>query len=121
MRETDVARNGRARQIVPERYRSFALNRGRLTALLAAAPHERSRSARQSPLELSLPLPDGGYGLFSVVESPIMEAGLAARYPALKTYLGQSIDDPTATVRFDLTPKGFHAQVIGAGGRAVVQ
>jgi hypothetical protein len=120
VREADVARTPRARQIVPERYRSFALNRGRLAALLATAPHERARAAAQSSLALSLPLPDGGYGLFTVVESPIMEAGLAARYPALKTYLGQGVDDPTATVRFDVTPKGFHAQVIAAGGTVLI-
>jgi hypothetical protein len=120
LREGDVARNGRARQIVPERYRTFRLDRGRLAALLAAAPAEAARRAANSPLALTLPLPDGGYGTFTIVESPVMEAALAARYPQIRTYLGQGVEDPTATVRFDLTPKGFHAQIIGVDGTVYV-
>ena len=43
---------------------------------------------------------------------PIMGPASPKRYPMLKTYLGQGIDNPTATVRFDLTVRGFRAQVI---------
>lgn len=118
--EAAIARSTRARQIVPDRYRSFSLNRGRLTALLATAPSERSQAANKSPLELTLPRPGGGYSLFSVVESPVMEPALAAKYPQIRTYLGQGIDDPTATLRFDVTPKGFHAQIIGTDGTVYI-
>jgi hypothetical protein len=100
------------RFIVPEVGRTMALNYAGMTALLQSAPLERDVAAPDSPFELELPLPEGGYGRFRVVESPIMEAGLAKRYPMLKTYLGQGIDNPTATVRFDLTVRGFRAQVI---------
>ncbi|HQD66656.1 MAG TPA: M12 family metallo-peptidase, partial [Casimicrobium huifangae] len=100
------------RFIVPEVGRTMALNYAGMTALLQSAPLERDVAAPDSPFELELPLPEGGYGRFRVVESPIMEPGLAKRYPMLKTYLGQGIDNPTATVRFDLTVRGFRAQVI---------
>ncbi len=118
--ESAIVRNGKARQIVPDRYRSYTLNRGRLQALLRQAPNEKSRRPRDSGATLQLPLPAGGFGRFRIVESPIMEPQLAARYPQLKTYLGQGIDDPSATLRFDLTPKGFHAQIIGVGGTIYV-
>ena len=36
-----------------------------------------------------------------------MEPGLAKCYPMLKTYLGQGIDNPTATRSLDLTVRGF--------------
>jgi hypothetical protein len=94
--------------------RTLALDYDSMTNLLKGAPLEANVAAPDSPFELELPLPEGGYGRFRVVESPIMEPGLAKRYPMLRTYLGQGVDNPTATVRFDLTVRGFRAQVVAA-------
>jgi hypothetical protein len=101
-----------ANPILPDRGRTMALNVAGMTALLSGAPLEISVAAPDSAFELELPLPEGGFSRFRVVESSIMEPGLAKRYPMLKTYLGQGIDNPTATARFDLTTRGFRAQVI---------
>src|SRR6185295_14464744 len=65
---------------------------------------------------LSLPSPAGEFQRFAVHESPVMEPGLAAKHPDIKTYAGKGIDDPSSTVRFDLTPLGFHASVRGQSG-----
>ena len=63
-----------------------------------------------------MPAPDGGFERFAVVESPIMEPGLAAAHPELKTYTARGLDDPSASARLDLTPVGFHASVRSASG-----
>ena len=49
-----------------------------------------------------------------------MAAPLAAQYPQIKTYAGIGLDDATATVRLDLTPRGFHAQVLSGTGPGFV-
>ena len=45
-----------------------------------------------------------------------MEPGLAAKHPEIKTYAGRGIDDPSASLRFDISPLGFHASVRGSKG-----
>ncbi len=108
------------REIVPQKYRTLRLSWSALQTALAAAPLETSISAKSSPVVLTLPLPEGNYARFSVVESPIMAPELAAKYPEIKTYLGQSLDDATASVRFDTTPAGFHAMILSPYGRIFI-
>ncbi len=85
-----------------------------LRAALATAPPEGRAGA--APLELALPRPDGTSARFALREAPVMDPALAARYHQIKTYAGVGLDDATATVRLDLTPQGFHAQVLSDTG-----
>jgi trimeric autotransporter adhesin len=98
------------------RYRAAMLDRSSLQALAATAPMERTQAERQNPLIVSLPDPDGGFQRFALAESPIMEPGLAAKHPEIKTYAGRGIDDPKATIRADMSPLGFHASVRSSKG-----
>lgn len=107
--ETEVTKTGE-RQIKPVKYRTVKLDIEGLKDQLATAPMENNPS--KSTLRVALPMPDGTTQTFEVVESPIMEAGLALQLTEIKTYLGKGTDDPTATVRFDWTYKGFHAMII---------
>jgi hypothetical protein len=83
---------------------------------MAGAPREHGRAARERPLVVSLPAPEGGFQRFAVHESPVMEPALAAMHPEIKTYSGQGVDSPASTIRFDLSPLGFHASVRGPQG-----
>jgi hypothetical protein len=102
------------RIITPEKFKVFTLDIPAIRNVLNTAPQEKNIQAKNSNIILFLPLPDGGYGRFQIVESPIMEKGLADKFPEIKTYLGMGIDDPYATVRLDLTPLGFHAMIMTA-------
>jgi hypothetical protein len=116
--EASIATTGE-RLIEPTSYRTFAVDIPALEALLEQAPLE-GPSAWSYAIELSLPQPNGTLSRFSVIESPIMHPDLAARYPEIRTYAGQGIDDPTATVRLDLVPQGFHAMIISSSGTVMI-
>jgi hypothetical protein len=107
--------------VKPEVFRTFNLQHSRLRPLLDSAPEEKRQSLASSDALISLPMPDGTTARFRFVESPVMEAELARRFPEIKTYLGRGVDDPTAAVRFDLTPAGFHAQVLSPRGAAYIE
>jgi hypothetical protein len=96
-------------------YQVLRLNKDALAQQLARAPMERTGDLRESPAVLSLPMPDGSFERFHIEESPVMDADLVAKYPEIKSYRGQGIEDGTATVRFDWTPLGFHALVLAPG------
>ncbi len=105
---------------LPQKYRTFRLNKSALKNLLVNAAPEFSAAAPDQRLIVSLPMPDGTLARFGVEESPIMEPELAAQFPEIKTYRGQGLEDPTATVRFDLTPHGFHSMILAASGTVLV-
>ncbi|WP_216680443.1 IPT/TIG domain-containing protein [Hymenobacter siberiensis] len=87
-----------------------------LRAALATAPLETRPDA--APLVLALPLPNGSTGRFALREAPIMAPALAAQFPAIKTYAGVGLDDASASLRLDLSPQGFHAQVLTGAGKS---
>jgi len=96
-----------SRRIIPANYRTLSMDKVGLQIILAGAPPEENGGG----VELRLPKPDGTFDLFLVVSSPVMAPELAARYPEIRTYLGKGVTDPTAVLRFDVTPAGFHAMV----------
>jgi len=92
-----------------------------LRTALANAPLEGTPNAARpgAALPLVLPMPDGTSRRFQVMETSVMEPGLAAQFPDIKTYSGVGLDDATATVRLDLTARGFHAQILSGTGSPV--
>jgi hypothetical protein len=108
------------RRLTTSRHRTVVLDRDRLDAILSTTPMERTPDAQAADVRLELPWPDGGTRSFRIEESPVMEPALALQFPELKTYRGQGIDDATASLRFDVTPAGFHAMVLSADGTVYI-
>jgi hypothetical protein len=109
------------RIVTPLAYRVFQLDEAALGDLLERAPLEFTDAAKTgAPVVLPIPMPDGSLQRFRIQESPVMEPELAARFPLIRTYVAQGVDDPAATARLDLTPLGFHAQILSPGGAVYV-
>ncbi|NCO69466.1 MAG: hypothetical protein GW878_02960, partial [Acidobacteria bacterium] len=45
---------------------------------------------------------------------------LGRRFPEIKTYRGQGLDDLTAILICDLTPVGFHGMILGVEGTVLI-
>ena len=101
--------------IRPAAFRAVAVDADALQRHLLTAPQEARVPAPHSPTLLTLPRPDGTLATFRFVESPVMAPELQAQFPDIRTFLGQGVDDPTALLRCDITPAGFHAMVLSAG------
>jgi hypothetical protein len=109
---------GGARVIVPLAARTLVLNRTSLAAVLTGVPMERAVPA--PVVTLDLPLPDGSFSTFRVEESPVMAPALAAKYPEIRTYIGVAEDGRSWSVRFDVTPAGFHAMIFTPSGTVFI-
>ena len=110
IRNTDPGR------VFPLKYRGLKLNLNSFRNILNAAPFENSDRAMNSPFVIELPMPDGSLSKFYVTEYSMMEPGLAAQFPEIKTYNVKGIDDPYAVGKIDVTAFGFHGMVLTPNG-----
>ncbi|MBI1761135.1 MAG: hypothetical protein HYR56_06825, partial [Acidobacteria bacterium] len=93
-------------------FRALRLNRAAWQEALRKAPYEHSALLRDSQSLISLPMPDGSFTRFRIEESPALEPALAARFPTIKSYRGQGVDDPAMVVRLAWSARGLHALVL---------
>ena len=106
-------------EFTPLKYRALDMNERVLRETIKNAPLEFTSGIAMPPI-LAIPLPDSGYGRFAIYDSPIMSTELQRQFPEVKSYAGQGIDDPSATLRISLSPKGFNAFVISPNGSFMV-
>ncbi len=105
--------HGSRRVIDPAHALIYQLDTSGMRALLAQAAEGTLQDMPAAQQHIQLPLPDGGFRMFRFLQTPLMQAGLQSRYPFIRTYSGVAEDDAAVTLKFDLTPAGFHAMVIG--------
>lgn len=98
----------------PQQKRTISIPPSEIKSFLWALPNEKNPGHnRGNGSTLEIPMPDGKTASFQVWETNIMEAGLAAKFPEMKTFSGRGINDPSATLQADYNPyTGFHVQVL---------
>jgi hypothetical protein len=98
---------------LPTQFRLLELDFQQMEQFLTVlSPDFSGKDDTKQTLDIELPMPDGGVERFRIFSDPIMHPDLAVQYPEIRVFGGQGIDDPTATIRMDLTPHGFNAQVL---------
>lgn len=111
-----ASRTNAVSYIQPSNYQPFSLDRSLFTSELSKVPLEFTPEAEAAATVFAIPNPEGMLQRFEIVETQVMHPDLAKKFPEIKTFRGQGLDDPSASVRLDITPAGFHAQVLSPAG-----
>ena len=99
------------RSSTPKEFKIFRLDLAAFKNSLIGAPL-RDELVGKSNLIIELPNFEGNLERFRVLEAPIMEAGLALKFPMIKSYAAQGIDNPTSVARFSVTQFGLHSMTL---------
>lgn len=96
----------------------FTLNLQNLKTQLQTAP---SRDAQvTSTVIIPFPAPDGTLKNYRIYEASVMHPELASRYNEIASYVGQGVEDPTASIRISTTIFGLHAMAFTTSGVSYV-
>lgn len=109
-----------SRDIVPQVYKTYALDDVAMKNLLWAAPQESEVRPQQSNAIISVPSADGTLDQYRMVQYEMMEAPLAAQYPHIRTFHGVSVNDPHKRIRADYTDYGFRAVISEETGNSYI-
>ena len=101
------------RVAMPSAYHLFNLDDTKLKAALALAP---ARNSGTSSVIIEFPDGEGALQHYRIYEASVMHPELAAKNPDIKSYVGQGIENPAATIRFSTTIFGLHAMVLSPQG-----
>jgi hypothetical protein len=104
---------------MPLVYKIFELDFNAFKTALTQAPSESTTSTDQSDCVISFPSADGSIKYFRVLQAPVMHPDLAAKYPGINSYIGRGIEDPTSTVRFDISPDGTNAIIMSGRSSSI--
>src|SRR5215213_1689455 len=117
--ESRVNKDLFANRFKPAAYKLFQLNEADLNVVLRSVPSEKNVSASASDFVLSIPNEQGQLERYRVVEAPVMHPDLAAKYPGIRSFAGQGIEEPTSTIRFDVSPQGFHGMILSTSRKTI--
>ncbi|WP_051229581.1 immunoglobulin-like domain-containing protein [Psychroserpens burtonensis] len=101
-----------SKQTLPKTH-TFSLNLEGLKQALINAP-QRGQFTKSSNTIMTFPNEDGTFESFRIVEASVLSPELQERYPNIKSYAGQGIGDPSAVIRFSISPLGFQSMKLSA-------
>ena len=64
---------------------------------------------------ISVPTTKGNYETFGVLDTQTLHPELQLKFPNIRSYVGQSFDNPGNYIRFSVTNSGFHATITRPG------
>ena len=92
------------RKTEPKKADFYQLDIEALKTALQNAPNRKIFSGLSS-LVLDFPTANHSLESFRIKEASIMEEALQNKYPDIRTYIGESVDNPGTSIRFSITPQ----------------
>jgi len=105
------------RNQISENFEVFELDVKKIKSALKSTP--KRSYLKKSSIVIEFPNPDGSFERFSIFEASIMDPELQAKYPDIKSYAGQGIDNPTSTIRFSISHLGLKSMQLAADKEAI--
>ncbi|HLF51653.1 reprolysin-like metallopeptidase [Flavobacterium sp.] len=99
------------RNAMPVEFQVYSLDMTALKFQLQQAPSQDDFVGLSNVI-IQFPNPDGQMASYRIYESSVMHPDLASKYQDIKTYVGQGIEDPTATINFSVTIFGLHTMTL---------
>lgn len=96
----------------------YSLDINGLKNVLAKAP-KRLAAGEKSEIIISFPNAEGRMENFKVRENSNFDPQLAAKYPDIKSYVGEGLENPSSTVYFSVSPLGLSSMEIYGDKSAV--
>ncbi|RZJ66451.1 MAG: T9SS type A sorting domain-containing protein [Flavobacterium sp.] len=103
-----------ARLSFPKDYQLFELNDQTLRQALQNAP-QRDFTKKNQGVVIAIPNTDGQIEHFKMVEASNFEPDLQAQFPDIRAYVGKGVEDPSATLRMSVDPRGVSTMVLRVG------
>lgn len=98
--------------------RIYSLDINGLKNALANAP-KRLAAGEKSEIIVSFPNAEGNIENFKIRENSNFDPQLAAKYPDIKSYVGEGLENPASTVYFSISPLGLSSMEIYGDKSAV--
>ncbi|MEY2691973.1 MAG: hypothetical protein RIT03_363 [Bacteroidota bacterium] len=89
----------------------FSLDVEALQQALSNAPQRFASNAASSKI-VNFPTVSGEIAHYRIKESSNLDPELAARYPEIKSYVGQGVENPAAVIYFSISPLGVQTMLI---------
>ncbi|HLF51115.1 GEVED domain-containing protein [Flavobacterium sp.] len=96
----------------------YELDINGLKSALVNSPKKNATSRRSSVI-VSFPNAEGVMENYNVFELSNMDPALAARYPEIKSYVGQGVENAASSIYFSVSPLGLQTMVLSADKSAV--
>ncbi|WP_283642128.1 reprolysin-like metallopeptidase [Croceibacter atlanticus] len=103
---------------MPTTFELFNLDIENLKSKLYNAP-KRGEFFGKSNHIISVPTTGGNFERFGVLDTQTLHPELQAKYPNIRSYVAQSLDNPGNYMRFSVTNSGLHASISRPGQSTV--